>query len=362
MLKTLMMEKILVINPGSTSTKIALFQGERALCSYTVRHAEGDLAAFPCVTDQLSFRMDALRRLLSEEKTDLSGLCAVVARGGLLPPVAAGAYAVNQDMVDFMLRGGGESHASNLGCLMADIFAKEYHVPAYIYDATSVDQLSPVARISGLPELPRVSRGHVLNTRAMARRCAEELGKPFDECVFVAAHLGGGSSVWLIEQGRNVDFYTDDDGPMAPERCGAVQASGFVRKYFNENYTAEQLLQMIRGGSGVRAHLGTADLKEIERRIAAGDERAKLVYQAFAYQVAKCIGGLCAAASRPPDRIVLTGGAAHSGMLTGWIRERTERFAPVCIMAGEHEMEALAAGALRAFQGREEAKEFVWEK
>ncbi|MBR0025763.1 MAG: butyrate kinase [Clostridia bacterium] len=355
-----MNEKILVLNPGSTSTKFALFLEERALCSKTVRHEEGELAAFDRVTDQLSYRMDALRIALKEEGIVLSGLSAVAARGGLLPPVEAGAYRVNDAMVEFMLSGRGESHASNLGCLMADVIAKEQDIPAYIYDATSVDQLNEIARISGFPDLPRVSRGHMLNTRAMARKCAEEeLHKPIEDCVFVVAHLGGGSSVWLIEGGRSVDFYTDDDGPMAPERSGAVQALSFVGKYFNENYTAKDLLKMIRGGSGIRAHLGTSDLVKIEERIEAGDEHAKLIYQAFAYQVAKCIGGLCAAASRVPDRIILTGGAAHSKMLTGWIRERAERFAPVSLMAGEYEMEALAAGALRVLRGEEDAKEFV---
>ncbi|MBQ3108463.1 MAG: butyrate kinase, partial [Clostridia bacterium] len=217
-----MNEKILVLNPGSTSTKFALFLEERALCSKIVRHEERELAAFDRVTDQLSYRMDALRIALKEEGIDLSGLSAVAARGGLLPPVAAGAYRVNDAMVEFMLSGRGESHASNLGCLMADVIAKEQDIPAYIYDATSVDQLNEIARISGFPDLPRVSRGHMLNTRAMARKCAEEeLKKPIEDCVFVVAHLGGGSSVWLIEGGRSVDFYTDDDGPMAPERSGA---------------------------------------------------------------------------------------------------------------------------------------------
>jgi len=355
-----MNEKILVLNPGSTSTKFALFLEERALCSKTVRHEESELAAFDRVTDQLTYRMEALRLALEEEGVELSGLSAVAARGGLLPPVAAGAYRVNDAMVEFMLSGRGESHASNLGCLMADVIAKEQGIPAYIYDATSVDQLNAIARISGFPDLPRVSRGHMLNTRAMARKCAEEeLKKPVEDCVFVVAHLGGGSSVWLIEGGRSVDFYTDDDGPMAPERSGAVQLLNLINKYFNEKHTAEDLVKMIRGGSGIRAHLGTSDLVKIEERIEAGDTHAKLIYEAFAYQVAKCIGGLCAAASRVPDRIILTGGAAHSKMLTGWIRERAERFAPISLMAGEYEIEALAAGALRVLRGEEDAKEFV---
>ena len=357
-----MSEKILVLNPGSTSTKFALFQDDKPIFSENLRHSEQELAKFHRVTDQLSYRMETLHRALSQKQEGLLGLSAVVARGGLLPPVSAGAYRVTRDMVEFFRSDKGEPHASNLGCLMADKLAREFSVPAFIYDGTSVDQLNPVARISGIPELPRVSRGHVLNTRAMARKCAEqELKKPFEECTFVVAHLGGGCTVWLIEGGRSVDFYTDDDGPMAPERSGAVQASAFVRHFFNEKYTPEQLIKMIRGGSGLKAHLGTSDLVAIENRIAAGDEHAELVYRAFAYQLSKCIGALATAASKTPDRIILTGGAAHSQVLTSWIRGKTEWIAPVSIMAGECEMEALAAGCLRVLRGEETAKEFVLE-
>lgn len=353
-------ETILVINPGSTSTKLAVFEDEAKLFSDTLRHPGEDLAAFSWIMEQVEYRKTHIEQFLREKGVALSSLTCVMARGGQLPPVPSGAFEVTQRMVEYMygLRLG--PHASNTGCAIAYEIAQEFGIPAYVYDPISVDELSPVARVTGLPELPKKSRGHALNTHAMARRCAENLGRSIEECTFIVAHLGGGCSVWLIDKGYSVDMYSDDDAGFCPERSGRLQASELVNLCYSGKYTHEQLSRIIRGGSGIKLLLGTTDMQEVEARIDAGDSYAALVHEAFTYNISKSIGDLAAAVCGKVDRIILTGGIAYSKRVTDAITAHTGWIAPVELMPGEYEMEALAQGGLRVLRGQEQVKEVPW--
>ena len=356
-------EIILVINPGSTSTKIALFENETKIMSETLRHPDEELAPYPWVMDQVEYRKTHIERVLRENGFDLSTLTCVMSRGGQLPPVPSGAFAITQDMIDFVYTVKVAAHASNTGCVIAHAIAKEYSIPAYVYDPITVDELSPVARITGLPELPKQSRGHALNTHAMAHKCAREvLHRPPSECTFIVAHLGGGCSTWLIDKGYSTDMYGDDDAMFCPERCGRLQAVELAKLCYSGNYTLEALSRRLRGGSGMKALLGTTDVREVEARIAAGDEYAKLVHQAFTYNIAKSIGDLATAVCGKVDRIILTGGIAYSKMITDDIVARVGFIAPVELMPGEYEMEALAEGGLRVLRGEEQPKTIRWPK
>lgn len=355
------MEKLLVINPGSTSTKIAVFEDDKKTLSETLRHEDSELAGFSWVMEQIDYRRELIERFLREKGVEPSTFTCIMARGGMLPPVPSGAFPINQDMVDYMYTIKVGAHVSNIACVIAYNIAKEYGIPAYVYDPVTVDELSPIARITGIPELPKISRGHALNTHAMAHRCAKEvMGKPTAECTFIVAHLGGGCSVWLIDKGYSTDMYSDDDAGFSPERCGRIQALELVKLCYSGNYTLEEMAKKIRGNAGMRAHLGTSDAREVEARIEAGDEYAKLVYDAFAYGIAKSIGDLAAAVKGKVDRIILTGGIAYSKLVTGLITSYVDWIAPVELMAGEYEMEALAEGGLRILRKEETPHTFTW--
>jgi butyrate kinase len=260
-------------------------------------------------------------------------------------------------MIDYMHNQVIDTHISNVGCAIAYQLAGEVspRLPAYIYDPVTVDELEDIARITGLPELPKRSRGHALNTHAMAYRCANEvMKKPLSECTFIVQHIGGGCSVWLIHKGKAIDMYSDDDAGFAPERCGKLQAMDLIKLCYSSKYSQKEMTKKVRGNAGLRAHLGTADVLEVQERIKNGDEYAKLVFEAFAYGLSKGIGDLATVVFGKVDRIILTGGVANSKLLTDMIEKRVSWIAPVEIMAGEFEMEALAAGGLRIMRGVEE--------
>lgn len=352
------MEKILVINPGSTSTKLAVFHDEVKVFASTIRHSDEELAQFSWVMEQRDFRADAIEGELTKNGFTISDFSCIMSRGGILPPCPSGAYVINQQMIDYMYAQKHDAHISNVGCAVADMLVKRSgkDIPCYVYDPVSVDELSPIARITGLPEVSKVSRGHALNTHAMAHRCANEiLHKPIEECTFIVQHLGGGTSVWLIDKGYSIDMYSDDDAGFSPERCGKLQAMSLIKLCYSGKYTFADMAKKVRGNAGLRAHLGTSDAQKVEQMIADGDEHARLIYEAFAYGVAKGIGDLATVVKGKVDRIILTGGVANSKMLTDLIRERVEWIAPVEIMAGEYEMEALALGGLRVLRGEEKA-------
>ena len=286
-----------------------------------------------------------------------------MARGGLLPPVPSGAFRVNDAMIDYFRAAKVDTHISNLACVLADAIARPLGIPAMVYDPVAVDELDDISRITGMPEIPKMSRGHVLNSRAMARKCAEErLGKKLEDCTIIVLHIGGGCSAWLSHRGRLIDCYSDDDAGFAPERCGRLQAMDLAMLCYSGKYTKEEMSRYIRGNSGLKAYLGTSDGLEIERMIEEGDEKARLLYDAMALSHAKGIAELAAAVNGKVDRIVITGGLAHSKLFTDMLTPRIEWIAPVEIMAGEFEMEALAAGGLRVLRGEEEAHEFKLNK
>ena len=277
---------ILVVNPGSTSTKIAVFQGEKALLQKTIRHSGEELAPYAAIMDQAPFRLRCVEQALAG--FDLTRLDAVCARGGMLPACPSGAFAVDQDMIGYLSAITQGAHASNLGCVMARDLAEPLHIPAYVYDPVAVDEMPPMARITGIPELPRRMMGHALNTRAMAIRCAEAvLHKPFDQCRLIVLHLGGGASVRLFIGGKMVDNVRDDELLFAPERSGGIAAEQLVKLCYSGKYDRGQMMKLVRGKSGLLAHLGTSDAMEVERRIAAGDEKARMVYDAMLYTAAK---------------------------------------------------------------------------
>ena len=352
--------RILVINPGSTSTKAGLFEGERCLFQETLRHSAEELAAFNSVMEQVDFRRGIVEKMLAEKNVSPDSLDAVCARGGQLPPCPSGAFVVDKQMCDYMYGIKQGAHASNLGCVIALQIAEKQGIPAYVYDPVAVDEMTPVSRITGMPMLNRWMVGHALNYRAMAIRCANEvMHKPLEACRFIVLHLGGGASVRLFIDGKMVDGIRDDELLFAPERSGGQDCQSLIHLCFSGEYTEKDLMKYVRGGGGLKAHLGTSDAREVEQRIAAGDEKAKLVYDAMLYGAAKSIGALAAAADGQIDRIILTGGLAHSKYVAEYLTKKVSFIAPVEVMAGEFEMEALAAGACRVLAGEERAHRFA---
>nr|WP_320026348.1 butyrate kinase [uncultured Acetobacterium sp.] len=344
---------ILTINPGSTSTKIGVFENETEVFTQSVEHASAVREAFPTINDQFDFRKKTVLEILTARQFDLNKLSAVVGRGGLLPPVHAGGYVVNQAMKDLILAGNLSPHAANLGALLADAIAGPLGIPAFIYDAVSADEMVDIARITGFPEIQRKSLCHVLNSKAMGRKYAKEMGTSYTALNLVIAHLGGGISISAHQKGRIIDVISDDTGPFSPERSGSVPLFPLVDLIYDKHYQKTELLKKIRGQGGLKGHLGTGDIREIEKRILAGDDKAKQVYEAQAYQIAKGIGEIAVVLKGELDGIILTGGMAYSEKLTNIIKEYIAFLAPVKCLPGENEMEALALGGLRLLRGAE---------
>lgn len=352
------MEKLLIINPGSTSTKIALYEGEEPVFVESVSHSAEDIAPFERISDQADFRRGVLLATLDKHGVKLADLDAIVSRGGLLPPVQAGAYEINDDMVWQLIHKPVNEHASSLGAIIARELSKEAGIPAYIYDAVTVDEMIPLARYSGLPEIERSSIGHHLNMRAAAMRYAKEQGRPYESCTLVVAHLGGGITVSVHEGGKTIDLVNDEEGPFSPERSGGVPCPPLVRMAFSGQYEQKELLKKLKAQGGLLAYLGTTDAREVEKRIESGDQSARIVYEAMALGVAKSIAAEAAVVAGKVDAVILTGGIAYSDLLTGWIRDRVRFIAPVVVFPGENEMQSLALGGLRVLRGEEKAHTF----
>jgi len=353
------MYKILSINPGSTSTKIAVYEDEKPLFVESIQHSDSDLAGFARIQDQFEFRKNAVMNFLKTNNVATSELSAIVGRGGLLPPVKSGAYRVNETMVDVLMNRPVLEHASNLAALIAYEMSKELNINAYIYDSIAVDELVDIARHTGLPEVDRVSLTHALNMRAAAIKTAQKLDKPYKDCNLVVAHLGGGISLTAHSGGKMIDIVSDDEGPFSPERSGRVAVKDLYKYVSSGKYTKDEMKKKLRGEAGLKGHLGTIDAREVQKRIESGDEKARLIFETMAYQIAKSIGELSVALYGKVDRIVLTGGIAYSKILTDWIIERVKFIAPVEILPGENEMESLSLGALRVLRGEETAREYV---
>lgn len=357
---------IAAVNPGSTSTKFAVFQGGDCVLTETVRHSRPELSHFPNVTSQREWRTGLVRQALAGRGVALSGLAAVVGRGGLFKSVAGGVYLVDDALCRDLTPGVQGEHAANLGALIARDLAEEASqlagrtVPAFVVDPVATDEFEPLARYSGLPELPRRSLTHALNMKAVARRFASTVGRRYEDLNLVVVHVGGGCSVAAHRRGRIVDSTNGyEDGPFTPERSGALPVSALVELAFSGRFPAkEALLRRIQREGGLFAYLGTSNAQEVESRILAGEAAAREVYQAMAYQIAKEIGAQAAVLDCQVDAILLTGGVAHSALLTGWIEARVQRLAPVYTFPGEDELLALAEGAARVLAGEEQAKRY----
>jgi butyrate kinase len=355
-----MSHRLLIINPGGTSTKLAVFQDEDAQFADVIRHPADQLGAFAGVIDQEAFRRDVILKFLEEKGIELKKLSAVVGRGGALKPLESGTYGVVPEMVEDIRRGKVfVDHASNLGALLAHDLATQVGIPAFIVDPVSVDEFIPQARLSGLPELERKSMSHALNLKMVCREAAKSLGKRYDQVNLVAAHLGSGITVSAHRRGRMIDVNNAvDGGPFAPTRAGGLPTTGLIKLCFSGDYSEAQLFTMTTKQGGLMAYLGTDDGEQIEARIQKGDEQARLVYEAMIYQIAKEIGAMAAVLAGAVDAVVLTGGLTHCPHLLTSLKEQVKFLAPVLVFPGEDEMKALALGALRVLSGQEALKEY----
>lgn len=351
---------ILVINPGSTSTKIAIFRNEEKVLEEGIHYSEDQLAPYAVIMDQYEFRRKDILEVLKEKQVALEELDAVAGRGGLLRPLAGGTYEVNDKILSDMKNAVGGNHASNLGSVIGHSIASELGIPAYIVDPVAVDEMEDLARISGLPEIPRISFFHALNQKAVGRRGAMELGKKYEEANLIVAHLGGGISVGAHHMGRVIDVNNAlEDGPFSPERAGGLPSSSLMELCYSGKHTRQEMKKMLTGRGGLVAYLGTNDGREVGRRIREGDDYARLIYEAMAYQIAREIGGAATVLKGKVDGILITGGLAYDEMLLSWIRDRVSFLAPILVFPGEAEMEALAQGTLRVLRGQELPKPYL---
>ena len=349
--------KLLIINPGSTSTKIAVYQDKEEIFEKTLRHSSEEIDKFEKIADQLDFRKDIIENVLKEGGINLGDLDAVVGRGGLLKPIKGGTYIVNDAMVEDLKIGVSGQHASNLGGIIARQIGDEINVPSYIVDPVVVDEMEEVARLSGVPEMPRISIFHALNQKAIGRRAAENIGKKYEDCNFLIVHMGGGITVGAHKKGKVIDNTNglDGEGPFSPERSGGLPVGALFRACYGDEMTKDQVSKRIKGQGGVVAYLGTNDIREVEARINDGDEKAKLVYEAMIYQICKEIGAYATVLKGDIDAIILTGGIAHSAKVRDMIKERVGFLGEVLSYPGEDEMSALAEGGLRVLKGEEDA-------
>lgn len=349
---------ILVINPGSTSTKIALYEDEEALWVENVQYTQDQLSVFEKNADQLDMRRNDILRILKTKKVDIRSLSAVVGRGGPFKPLASGTYKIDDHLISDIRDGKVQAdHISNIGSFLAYEIAGKQDLPAFFVDPVSVDEFEPVARISGIPDLERVSLLHTLNIRATAFKGAKILEKPLSKLNLIVAHLGGGISICAMQKGRIVDVNNaNEGGPFSPERSGSLPVSALAKLCYSEKYTYQEIKKRLVGNGGIVAHLGTNDIREVEKRIQDGDEKARLIYEAMAYQISKEIGAMATVLKCNIDAILLTGGMAHSEMLINWIKQRIGILANIYVFAGENEMEALALGALRVLKDEEDAR------
>ena len=352
--------KSLIINHGSTSTKIGVFEDETLLFEETLRHSTEEIASYASIIDQKDFRKNIIVNFLAEKNFDIKSLNVVVGRGGLLKPIPGGTYAVTDELLEDLKIGKQGQHASNLGGILAREIADSIGVPSYIVDPVVVDELMPEARLSGVPELPRISIFHALNQKAVAKRYAKEVGKSYDSLNLIVVHMGGGVSVGAHQNGKVIDVFNalDGDGAFSPERSGAVPVGALVKMCFSGKYTEKEVYKKLVGNGGFNAYLGTNDMRDVEKMCESGDENAKLIRDAFCLQMSKNIGSMAAVLNGKVDQIVVTGGIAYDKYVVAKLKERTEFIAPFTVYPGEDELLALAQGGLRVMNGEEKALEY----
>ena len=352
--------KSLIINPGSTSTKIGVFEDETLLFEETLRHSTEEIAQYASIVDQKDFRKQIILDLLAKKNFDINSLQVIVGRGGMLKPIPGGTYAVSDELLEDLKIGKQGQHASNLGGILAREIGDSIGVPSYIVDPVVVDELMPIARYSGVPELPRTSVFHALNQKAVAKRYAKEKGVSYDSLNLIVVHMGGGVSVGAHEKGRVIDVFNalDGDGAFSPERAGAVPSGALIKMCFSGEYTEKEVYKKIVGNGGFNAYLGTNDMRDVAKMIADGDAHADEVREAFILQVCKNIGSMACVLKGKVDRIIVTGGIAYNKEVVDKMEERAGFIAPFTVYPGEDEILALAQGALRVLNGEEEAMKY----
>ncbi len=349
--------KSLIINPGSTSTKIGVFEDETLLFEETLRHSTEEIARYASIVEQKDFRKDIIVSLLKEKDFDIRSLNVVVGRGGMLKPISGGTYPVTDALLADLKVGIQGQHASNLGGILAREIADSIGVPSYIVDPVVVDELMPEARYSGVPELPRVSIFHALNQKAVAKRYAKETGKAYDSLNLIVVHMGGGVSVGAHKAGQVVDVFNalDGDGAFSPERAGGVPSGSLIKMCFSGQYTQAEVYKKVVGNGGFNAYLGTNDMRDVDKLADGGDEKAKTIRDAFILQVAKDMGSMACVLSGKVDQIIITGGIAYDKYVVDGLKEKAGWIAPITVYPGEDELLALAQGALRVMNGEEPA-------
>jgi butyrate kinase len=353
-------EVVIVVNPGSTSTKTALFRGKEKIAEENVTHPAEQLAKFDNVAEQFHLRMAGVDKWLDLQKIGEKKVVAIAGRGAPLRPLEGGAYWINEKMLADLRAMKYSNHASNLGAIIASHLGERFGVPAIISDPVTVDNFIDYARVSGIPEIERKCRAHTLNIKEVCRREAEKRGKKLEQSAFVAVHMGGGISVAAVQGGKVIDVNDAllGMGPFSPDRCGALPIGGLVKLAFSGKYSEKELIDKLSKKSGLMAYIGQADLREVEKMIDAGDKKAELYYGAMIYQIAKEIGAYATALKGKFDAIVLTGGMAKSEKLIGRLKDYISFLGEIAVAPGEFEMEALAAAAVRVLKGEEAPKDY----
>ncbi len=349
-------EKVLIINLGSTSTKVGLYQSGEMQVNSSVSHSAEELKAFKTIWDQYDFRKAAVHKVLADNRLSIRDIDLIACRGGNVRPIPGGIYEVCPRMIEDMKSGVYGKHPTNVGGLVAFDLGKEFDIPVFTLDPPMTDELCSSARYSGIPQIERQSSFHALNQKATARKIAAELGKKYQEINLIVVHLGGGISVGAHRKGKIIDVNNalDGDGPFSPERAGSLPAGDLVKLCFSGQYSQEQITRLLTGGGGLMAYLGTTDGIEIEQRITAGDQQAAEVFEAMAYGVAKEVGACAAVLEGAIDAIALTGSLVYSKTLMASLQKKISFLAPIYLNPGENEMEALAEGVMR-YVNQEEA-------
>lgn len=352
--------RLLIINPGSTSTKIGVFDNENMKFEETLRHTVEEISVYEKIYDQYEFRKNIIIKALEKNNISIDSLDGVVGRGGLLKPIEGGTYEVDERMLEDLKKGYLGEHASNLGGILAYEIAKEIGKKSFIVDPVVVDEMQDLARVSGLKGVDRKSIFHALNQKAVARRHAIKLGKRYEDLNLILVHLGGGVSVGAHKKGKVIDVANalDGEGPFSPERAGSLPVGDMINLAYSGKYTLEEMKKMLTGSGGIVSYLNTNDTREVSSRVKDGDKHAELIYRAMAYQVSKEVGSSAVVLNGNVDGILLTGGIAYDEEFTEWIKEKVEFIAEVTVYPGEDELTALAEGGLRVLRKEEEAKKY----
>ncbi len=358
--------KVLAINPGSTSTKVAVFDGEKAIFSENITHEAEELKKYKEIVDQFDYRKEVILEAIKKVGIDLADIDAFVGRGGGFASLTGGTYSVNEKMIEDARSGKYVKHPATLGCQLADDFAKTYNKPSFVVNPPDVDEFQDLARVTGVKGIYRESRIHALNQKEIGIRYGEKVSKPYEALNLIICHIGGGVSVTAHRKGKMVDSndIAQGDGPMAPTRCGQMPVKDMVKLCFSGNKTEREILDLISKDGGLVSHLGTSDAREVVQMIENGNEYAKIIFDGMIYQIGKTAGSMASVLHGDVDGIVLTGGISYSSYVVEKLREMISFIAPIEVMAGEFEMEALVAGTIRALDGKEEIKEYsgvpVW--